>query len=183
MCASASPPVRATERQMGRERHGRRPRSDRGRLWLAAGAVACAVAACRGDDRAVLMELFNATGGPGWTRSDNWGSAHDICTWYGVTQCGDSGSASCAVTPSCQCSSCPPDTVAMLDLGGNNLAGGSGLVALGAHAYVFLIRPRASSRVRVFLRVRVCALFIHYIETVCLVTTEPNTSAWLCICM
>lgn len=50
------------------------------------------------DDRSVLVELYAATGGEGWVRSDGWmrptgsGEAADVCEWYGVT-CWDLGDA------------------------------------------------------------------------------------------
>ncbi|MCY3713518.1 MAG: Ig-like domain-containing protein [Gemmatimonadetes bacterium] len=36
-------------------------------------------------DRAVLMALFNGTGGPGWTLSTNWSSDAPLAEWQGVT--------------------------------------------------------------------------------------------------
>ncbi len=36
-------------------------------------------------DRAVLMELYNATDGANWTNSANWGSCEPLDTWYGIT--------------------------------------------------------------------------------------------------
>ena len=35
--------------------------------------------------REALMALYNATGGPGWTRNDKWGSDAPIGEWEGVT--------------------------------------------------------------------------------------------------
>lgn len=35
-------------------------------------------------DRAVLVALYNATGGSGWESDGNWNSASAIRTWYGV---------------------------------------------------------------------------------------------------
>ncbi len=48
--------------------------------------VVLALAASRvhGDDRGVLMNLFNSTGGARWTNSLHWGGATDVCGWYGV---------------------------------------------------------------------------------------------------
>jgi hypothetical protein len=36
------------------------------------------------DERQVLMELFHATGGSGWTEKDNWGTDRLLGTWHGV---------------------------------------------------------------------------------------------------
>ena len=36
------------------------------------------------DDRAALVALYNATGGPNWTNSDNWLSDAPIREWFGV---------------------------------------------------------------------------------------------------
>ena len=36
-------------------------------------------------ERAVLTTLYEATGGADWTQRDNWLSAADVGTWYGVT--------------------------------------------------------------------------------------------------
>ena len=36
-------------------------------------------------DRAVLVTLYEATGGDDWTQNDNWLSAAPIGEWYGVT--------------------------------------------------------------------------------------------------
>ena len=38
----------------------------------------------RGGDRAALIALYNATGGPGWTDNTKWLSEEEISTWYGV---------------------------------------------------------------------------------------------------
>ena len=36
-------------------------------------------------DREALVAIYNATGGPGWTRNGNWLSDGPLETWYGVT--------------------------------------------------------------------------------------------------
>ena len=38
-----------------------------------------------GEDRAVLMELYDATDGPSWSFNTNWGSGAPLDEWYGVT--------------------------------------------------------------------------------------------------
>lgn len=35
-------------------------------------------------DRKVLARLYHCTGGPTWTRSENWTTKADISTWRGV---------------------------------------------------------------------------------------------------
>ena len=41
------------------------------------------------EDRAVLVELYNATGGANWTDNTNWLSDEPLDTWYGVRTGGD----------------------------------------------------------------------------------------------
>jgi Leucine-rich repeat (LRR) protein len=36
-------------------------------------------------DRAILVELYNSTNGPGWYRKTNWLQGDSPCNWYGVT--------------------------------------------------------------------------------------------------
>ena len=40
-------------------------------------------------DRAALLDLYHATGGPGWSDSSNWDTPADVCSWYGVACTGD----------------------------------------------------------------------------------------------
>ena len=49
-----------------------------------AGGPSVQVAAAADTDRAALTALYNATGGPSWTRRDNWLSASPLADWYGV---------------------------------------------------------------------------------------------------
>lgn len=42
------------------------------------------------DERAILLEFFNTTGGDQWLKKDNWGSAQPICSWHGVSCVGGS---------------------------------------------------------------------------------------------
>ena len=37
------------------------------------------------NDYLGLVDLYNAAGGTGWTRADNWLLADAVCTWFGVT--------------------------------------------------------------------------------------------------
>src|SRR6476469_1855438 len=44
-----------------------------------------AFAAVSQKERDALIALYDATGGPQWTSSDNWkGAAGTECSWYGV---------------------------------------------------------------------------------------------------
>ena len=61
-------------------------------------------AAAGATDRAALTALYNATGGPSWTRRDNWLSTNPLATWHGVQVDTDG-------------------RVTSLALGGNNLTG------------------------------------------------------------
>ena len=69
-----------------------------------AGGPSVQVAVAADTDRAALTALYNATGGPSWTRSDNWLSANPLADWYGVQVDTDG-------------------RVTSLALGGNNLTG------------------------------------------------------------
>ena len=56
-------------------------------LWSLAGALA-PEASAQGSperDRAVLEAFYDATGGPGWTRSTNWKTAAPLNQWHGVS--------------------------------------------------------------------------------------------------
>ena len=75
------------------------------------------------SERDVLVALFEAVGGPHWTRRDNWGSDRPLREWYGVTTDGD-------------------DRVTGLDLSGNNL---TGLVPAGLRDLVHLTSLDLSS--------------------------------------
>ena len=48
------------------------------------GGPSVQVAATGATDRAALTALYNATGGPSWTRRDNWLSSNPLSDWYGV---------------------------------------------------------------------------------------------------
>ena len=37
------------------------------------------------QDRAVLVEFYNATNGPNWTNNTNWNTSAPLAQWYGVT--------------------------------------------------------------------------------------------------
>src|SRR5713101_2386564 len=68
--------------------------------------VTAAHAAIPQKERDALIAVYDATGGPQWTNTDNWkGAPGTECVWYGVT-CNDTQS-----------------TVVALNLGGNHLSG------------------------------------------------------------
>lgn len=60
------------------------------------------------SDRAALMALYNATGGPSWKRNAGWGTCAPLRDWQGVSVDGGSHGG---------------DRVTKLDLHDNNLAG------------------------------------------------------------
>ena len=37
------------------------------------------------QDSLALVDLYNSTDGPNWTRNDRWLSEYPVSTWYGVT--------------------------------------------------------------------------------------------------
>jgi len=53
--------------------------------------LALALSLALGDDRAALVDFYNAAGGGNWTNAGGWGSSADMCTWFGV-QCDHDGS-------------------------------------------------------------------------------------------
>jgi hypothetical protein len=36
-------------------------------------------------EKAALLDIYDATGGPGWRNNSNWGTPAGACTWYGVS--------------------------------------------------------------------------------------------------
>ena len=79
----------------------------RNRLILIVALLAASTAAYADIDpneHDVLVAIYNATGGSGWTNATKWNSGFDACTWQNV--------------------SCDADGhVTILDLSGNNLTG------------------------------------------------------------
>ena len=55
-----------------------------GALFLFAAAPAAAQGSVE-MDRAALVALYDATGGPTWTINTNWSTAADLSEWHGVT--------------------------------------------------------------------------------------------------
>lgn len=80
-------------------------------------------------DRGTLMELFDATDGGNWDRSDNWGSDLPLESWYGVSTDED-GRVVGLVLPSNGLSGELPGAISglealqHLDLGDNEVYGG-----------------------------------------------------------
>ena len=69
-------------------------------------AASVAEAAIPAAERQALIDIYNGTGGAGWTNSTNWNGVDGTeCTWFGVT-CNGAG-----------------DTVTAIDLNANNLTG------------------------------------------------------------
>ena len=71
--------------------------------WSAS-ATGTPVAAFDNDDKAALVDLYNATNGANWTNSTNWNTSEPLDTWHGVSTDGNG-------------------RVTGLDLSGNQLAG------------------------------------------------------------
>ena len=58
-------------------------------MWLALCSASAAGGGGGGrslaDDRAALLDIFDALGGPGWTNATGWGSPTlPVCLWWGV---------------------------------------------------------------------------------------------------
>lgn len=66
------------------------PRSWVGPLWraciiLAVSMIARVAADVVPGDRAALLDLYHAAGGPGWTNNMGWNTPADVCSWFGVS--------------------------------------------------------------------------------------------------
>ena len=79
-------------------------------------------------DRAALTALYNATGGPNWTRNDNWLSDRPLEEWFGVRVDGQGRVIRLSLGENNLAGSMPPqlgnlDHLTVLDLGRNGLTG------------------------------------------------------------
>lgn len=79
-------------------------------------------------DREVLAELYETTGGDGWTRNDNWLSAAPIGEWYGVTAAVDGRVIGLRLPDNNLSGSIPPELASLsslqeLSLSNNGLSG------------------------------------------------------------
>lgn len=86
------------------------------------------VAAAGATDRAALTALYNATGGPSWTRRDNWLSSNPLSDWYGVHANTDGQVTSLALGQNNLAGTIPGQigdlaSLSILQLFGNNLTG------------------------------------------------------------
>ena len=98
---------------------------------LAAAAAAAIDAAAQGGvagDRAALIALYDATGGPDWTDRTNWTTGEPLGAWHGVTTDAAGRVADLALPENELAGTLPPQLrnlsrLRRLDLGGNRLAG------------------------------------------------------------
>ena len=79
-------------------------------------------------DRAVLIELYNATGGANWRNNDHWLTDEPIGDWYGVTTDADGRVLHLDVSQNNLTGTIPPELGSLanlekLSLPGNNLTG------------------------------------------------------------
>ena len=96
---------------------------------VAAGAEASAEVIVRevSSDRAALVLLYETTGGPSWTRSDNWLTDQPLSEWYGVRT--ENGRVDFLSLPNNGLEGRLPavlgqlERMRSLDLSGNNLSG------------------------------------------------------------
>lgn len=82
----------------------------------------------REDDRAALEALYNATGGPHWSRNDNWLTAAPLGDWYGVDMDAEGRVVVLALPLNNLSGPIPPELGGLanltdLNLGGNDLTG------------------------------------------------------------
>jgi hypothetical protein len=99
------------------------------RAWATGLVFACVVAGASADvipgDRAALVDLYNATGGPGWTNHTGWTTATDVCDWYGVdcSSCKSRVTMLCAAAGRVGARTARSNAVTCRSLCSNNLSG------------------------------------------------------------
>lgn len=79
-------------------------------------------------DREALVQLYNATGGPGWSNSSNWLSDAPLGEWYGVTADEDGRVTGLVLTDNNLDGPLPADVIGLeklqeIDVRNNNLTG------------------------------------------------------------
>ena len=80
------------------------------------------------DDRAALLTLYYATGGPNWANNQNWASDEPLDQWYGVTTDADGRVIGLDLGSNQLSGPIPPElgslsNLTWLDLGSNQLSG------------------------------------------------------------
>lgn len=97
-------------------------------ITVKSGASEATVVVIVSKDRAALVAIYNALGGPDWENSANWASSFPISAWHGVTVSPDDrvtelnlwGNGLSGVLPAALGDL---DELRILDLGGNSITG------------------------------------------------------------
>ncbi|MXZ75848.1 MAG: hypothetical protein F4207_10360 [Gemmatimonadetes bacterium] len=97
-------------------------------ITVKSGASEATVVVIVSKDRAALVAIYNALGGPAWENSANWASSFPISAWHGVTVSPDDrvtelnlwGNGLSGVLPAALGDL---DELRILDLGGNSITG------------------------------------------------------------
>ena len=102
------------------------PATDAFLSWL--GGMEIAGPFCHNADRAALVSLYEATGGPNWKANDNWLSDLPVSLWYGVTTDSLGKVVELVLSENNLTGQIPPEIDGLADLGGlfldyNSLSG------------------------------------------------------------
>ncbi|MDE2715522.1 MAG: hypothetical protein OXI33_00710 [Chloroflexota bacterium] len=102
------------------------PDTDAFLSWL--GGMEFAGPFCHNADRAALVSLYEATGGPNWKANDNWLSDLPVSHWYGVTTDSLGRVVDLVLSENNLTGQIPPEIDGLADLGGlfleeNSLSG------------------------------------------------------------